>query len=504
MKEKQGIRIPPYVMLMMVSVIMSFAIAGVYALTKDRIDAAALAEQQAARSAVMDGAADMTEVLLPEDAPVDYVYEVYDGAGDLMGLISQITVVGFGGEIEVTVGMDTSAVITAIEVGGANFSETSGLGAKTREPAFKDQFAGMSGMLVLKQNIDSVTGASISSGAVVSGVNKAVEYMKTLLPEGTLSADTEELPLSAEEVAVLLPGAQETVWMGGGSGITGWWQADNGYIVRAMSFGEGPIAVTMGFDANGVVTGVIIGDENFMETEGRGDKILEDWYKLQFVGKSGAQTYGDGIDAISGATVTSDAALAAINACMTFDPAQPGAAVQTPVAADASGESAVADAQTAATVLDEPDPTPTPDAVTAASVTEEEDSVSEPAIVGAVYTPVPTETPVPVEATEPEKTIVIPPWNPVVPQIVPSASRAETEPDAVTAATGVAEPTPMPTPTPTPDAVTAASVVEETTPTPAPTPTPTPDAVTAASVVEATPTPSPTPDAVTQASIPEE
>lgn len=499
MKEKKGIRIPPYVMLVLVSVIMSFAIAGVYALTKDTIEAAALAEQQAARSAVMDGAADMTEVLLPGDAPVDYVYEVYDGAGELMGLISQITVVGFGGEIEVTVGMDTAAVITAIEVGGANFSETSGLGAKTREPAFKDQFAGMSGMLVLKQNIDSVTGASISSGAVVSGVNKAVEYMKTLLPEGTLSADTEELPLSAEEITILLPGAQNPVWMGGGSGITGWWQADNGYIVRAMSFGEGPIAVTMGFDANGVVTGVIIGDENFMETEGRGDKILEDWYKLQFIGKTGAQTYGNGIDAISGATVTSDAALAAINACMTFDPSQPGAAAQTPAVTDAPAESAVADAATAATVVEEPEPTPTPDAVTAASVTEE-DSVSEPAIVGAVYTPVPTATSVPVEATEPEKSIVIPPWNPVVPQIVPSASRTGAEPDAVTAATGVVETTPMPTPTPTPDAVTAASVVEETTPTPAPTP----DAVTEASVVEATPTPSPTPDAVTQASIPEE
>lgn len=476
MKEKRTFSIPPYVMLMLVSIVMSFAIAGVYAVTKDTIEAAALAEQEAARAAVMDGAAYMTEVALPEDAPVDYAYEAYDEAGNLMGMVSQITVVGFGGEIEVTVGMDTTATITAIEVGGSDFSETSGLGAKTREPAFKEQFSGMSGMLVLKQNIDSVTGASISSGAVVSGVNKAVEYMKTLLPEGMLVVEVEELPLSAEEIAVLLPGAQNVTWMGGGSGITGWWQADNGYIVRATGFGEGPIAVTMGFDANGVVTGMIIGDENFMETEGRGDGVLADWYKAQFIGKSGAQAYGEGIDAIAGATVTSNAALAAINACMTFDPSAPGTAA--PVTEPS------ADAATEASVVEEEKPVSAePDAATEASVVEE-DTVSEPAISGAlivpeptpdavteasipeeevIATPVPTPTPDAVteasipEESEPLNTIVIPSWKPVVPTIVPSA--AYTEPDAVTEASVVEEATP--TPAPTPDAVTEASIPEE-------------------------------------------
>ena len=442
----------PYVMLMLVAIVMSFAIAGVYAVTKDTIEAAALEAQAAARSAVMEDAAYMTELPLADGAPVDYCYEAYDAAGNVVGYVSQITVVGFGGEIEVTVGMDTTAAITAISVGGSDFSETSGLGAKTREPAFTEQFKGMSGMLVLKQNIDSVTGASVSSGAVVSGVNKAVEYMKTLLPEGTVSANTEELPLSAEQLAELLPGAQNAVWMGGGSGIDGWWQADNGYIVRATGFGEGPIVVTMGFSEDGTAVGIIIGDENFMETEGRGDRVLEDWYKAQFIGRHGEQAYGEGVDAISGATVTSDATLAAINACMTFDPATGTATVSAledtlPGEADASTEASVttdgASSELPAAVT--PVSTAAPDASTEASVTEE-----------AVSTPTPA---------------------------------------------------PTSTPAPTPDAATEASAAEETASTPAPTmtprPTPTPDAATEASITEeeAVPTPTPTPDAATEASV---
>ena len=421
----------PFVMLMIVAVVMSFAIAGVYALTKDTIEAAALEAQAAARSAVMEGAADMSELPTGEDSPLDYCFEAYDAAGNVIGYVSQITVVGFGGEIEVTVGMDTASAITAISVGGSDFSETSGLGAKTREPAFTEQFRGRSEMLVLKQNIDSVTGASISSGAVVSGVNKALDVMRRLLPEDIAGADAEPLPLKAEEIAVLLPGAQNAVWMGGGAGIDGWWQADGGYIVRATGFGEGPIAVTMGFAADGTATGILIGDENFMETEGRGDRVLEEWYGAQFIGRSGAQAYGEGIDAISGATVTSDAALAAINACMTFDPATGSASAPAP-------EEAVPDASTEASVpAEEPSPAPAvpvpamsaePDAVTEASIPEEE---AEPAAPTPAPTPEPdaeTGASVPAEETPAGSSSA-----PLRVEVLPRAESAP-EPDAVTGA----------------------------------------------------------------------
>jgi Na+-translocating ferredoxin:NAD+ oxidoreductase RnfG subunit len=339
--------------------------------------------------------------------------------------------------------MDMTGTITAINVGGANFSETSGLGAKTREAAFTDQFKGMSGMLVLKQNIDSVTGASVSSGAVVSGVNKALSYMTALLPEGAVTTTVEPVELTAEEIAQLLPGATTAQWMGAGTGVDGWWQGDDGsYAVRATGFGEGPIVVTLGFTADGVVTGIIIGDENFMETEGLGARVLEEAYWSQFIGLQGAQTYGEGVDAISGATVTSNATLEAINACLSFDPQNPGTATAT--------TTTTADAETSATVEEEQtvEPDPNPPVATPESVQEADAETGASTVEEAVQTPEPT-----------------------------PALDAETS-----ASTVEEEATPTPAPTATPDAVAEASVKEEATPTPAPTATP--DAVAEASVKE--------------------
>lgn len=450
-KNKKPI-LPPFVLLCLVAVIMSAAISGVYMLTKDTIAAAALEAQASARRAVMAEAAAMTELPLEEGATVDYCYEAYDASGQSIGYISQITVMGFGGEIEVTVGMDRAGAITAVKVGGANFAETSGLGAKTRDAEFTDQFAGKTGMLVLKQDIDSVTGASVSSSAVVGGVNRAVSYMTGLLPAAPVS-DVPEISLTEEELLALTGGAP-AIWMGGGTDIDGWWQIDGGgYIVRATGFGLGPIAVTAAFDSNGVVTAILIGDENFMESAGYGARVQEPAYWSQFIGRSGRQEYGPELDGITGASTTANATLGAINACMTFDPGNPGG---TPEPAGAVSAEPPASQE------------PVPAAVPAVSV--EPDPAP----------PVPVAQPVVDEATS-ASTIVVTP---------------EPTPDAATEASTVVLVTPEPTPIPTPDAATEASTVVLVTP------EPTPDAATEAStVVLVTPVPTPVPDTATGASV---
>lgn len=456
--DKKTMKLP--VTLCLVSMVMAFLICGVYMLTKDRIAARAVQAQESARRTVLPAAVLLSEVPLADNAPVDNCFAGYDAMGELVGYASRITVIGFGGEIEVTVGMDMTGMITAVRVGGANFSETSGLGAKTRDAAFTDQFAGKSGLLVLKQNIDSVTGASVSSGAVVGGVNAALNYMTALLPQDETAA-VEALPLSAEELAALLP--NDTVrFVGTASGIDGWWQGETGYIVQATGYGRGPITVKMAFGTDGVCCGIVIGDENFVESDGYGAKLLEPEYGQQFIGKSGAQAYGSGVDAISGATTSSNGALAAINACLTFDP---NAAQSAPM--QSSGETSAE--SSAETMAQSPVTSAEASAEAAASTP---DAVTEASIVEAEPTPVPT-------------------------------------PDAVTEASVIEI---APTPVPTPDAVSEASVVEPiviVTPSPRPTAAPTavpvivPDAVTEASVIEVSPTPAPTPDAVSEASVTE-
>ena len=123
--------------------------------------------------------AETFEELTVADGAVDNCF-VGKSGGEAVGHAVQVTVSGYGGPIEVVVGIGSDGIISGISVGGANFSETVGLGAKTKEPAFTDQFKGMEPPLVLKSNVDSVTGASISSGAVVDAVNTAVDYVSSL------------------------------------------------------------------------------------------------------------------------------------------------------------------------------------------------------------------------------------------------------------------------------------------------------------------------------------
>jgi len=425
------------VTLAVVSMFMGFLICGAYLITKDPIETQAVAAREAARRKVLSAAVTLTELTVAETDPVDYCYAGYDAQGTLIGYVSQITVTGFGGPIELTVGLDCNACITAISVGGSEFSETSGLGAKTKEPAFTDQFTGRSGVLILKENIDSVTGASVSSGAVVGGVNAAVAYMSALLPKDS-SAPVAELPLASDELAALLPGDTVT-FMGTASGIDGWWQGSTGYIVQATGYGHGPIVVKMAFDANRVCKAVLIGDENFSEGEGYGSRVREEAFWSQFIGLSGPQSYGSGVDAVSGATSSSNGVLTAINACMSFDPANAAAADDASV--EVSAEPASRETPSSVAM-----PTAIP-AVSAASA----DAASESSTVKATPTPSPT------------------------PDAVSEASNVKT----------TATPVPTAVPTPIPTAV--------------PTPAPTPDSVTEASVAEPTATPAPTPDATTQA-----
>lgn len=118
------------------------------------------------------------------------LYQGLSADGQPVGYVAEVAQNGFGGEIVVTVGMDMQGQITAINVGGDNFSETAGLGALAKEASFTDQFQGRSVPLtVVKGNadqnattIDSISGATITSTAVTTGVNTAGAYIQTLLP----------------------------------------------------------------------------------------------------------------------------------------------------------------------------------------------------------------------------------------------------------------------------------------------------------------------------------
>ena len=86
--------------------------------------------------------------------------------------------------------------------------------------------------------------------------------------------------------------------------------------VTAKGFG-GNVIMALGLTTDGAVRKISFTELN--ETAGLGMRADEDSFKDQFVGKSGSITYGqDGVEAMSGATVTSTAVKNAVNAGLSF------------------------------------------------------------------------------------------------------------------------------------------------------------------------------------------
>ena len=68
-----------------------------------------------------------------------------------------------------------------------SLSETAGLGSRVNDAAYLAQYIGKGGSLVFKTDIDGITGATISSKAVLAGVNMAMTALETMGLAGGVS-----------------------------------------------------------------------------------------------------------------------------------------------------------------------------------------------------------------------------------------------------------------------------------------------------------------------------
>lgn len=126
-----------------------------------------------------------------ENALTDENLMIAKKDGKPVGFCAKVTSSGYGGDIVMMVGVDMSMTIRGIEI--LSQSETAGLGAKITENKFKSQFAGknFADLKLVKKptnsqsEFEAVTGATISSRAVETGIAKAKNMVKTELEEGT-------------------------------------------------------------------------------------------------------------------------------------------------------------------------------------------------------------------------------------------------------------------------------------------------------------------------------
>ena len=174
--------------LLAICLVCSGLLAGVYALTKEPIDNAAKAKNEAAIKEVLpEEVAKIDEEKSIELDGVKYTYNLaYDQAGNTVGCAVNVAPVGFGGPIVIKVGFKVDAQTGKNLVWNTkvlSHAETPGLGAKCSEPAFADQFKGLDPTVktleVTKDggDIDAITASTITSRAFTDGVATAVNVL---------------------------------------------------------------------------------------------------------------------------------------------------------------------------------------------------------------------------------------------------------------------------------------------------------------------------------------
>ncbi|MBD5547291.1 MAG: RnfABCDGE type electron transport complex subunit G [Lachnospiraceae bacterium] len=183
----------------------------VYQITKDPI---ARAEEKAAKEAyaeVFPGAAEfeMLENAMPEDdafamewkeagfegVDIINVLEAKDDTGSLLGYVLTVTShEGYGGDITFTMGICNDGTLNGISI--LSISETAGLGMKA-EAVLKPQFSGkkVSSFTYTKtgatsdNQIDAISGATITTNAVTTAVNGGLYYFQSQLGGGSNEAE---------------------------------------------------------------------------------------------------------------------------------------------------------------------------------------------------------------------------------------------------------------------------------------------------------------------------
>ena len=172
--------------LLVICLVCSALLAGVYALTKEPIDAAAKAKNEAAIKEVLpEAAVAIEEARTVEFEGASYVYNLaYDAQGNTVGCAVDVAPVGFGGPIVIKVGFNADGVIWNTKV--LSQAETPGLGAKCVEPAFSSQFKGFDPSqkkLAVKKDggdVDAITASTITSRAYTEGLALAAKVFQAI------------------------------------------------------------------------------------------------------------------------------------------------------------------------------------------------------------------------------------------------------------------------------------------------------------------------------------
>lgn len=162
----------PVIALVVTCAVASALLAGVHQLTAPL--AAANAEQRAQEiyAMLMPSATSFESVPCEVDGCVDAL-EALDSSGTVVGYVVVAQAKGYGGQVPIAVAFETSNTVAGIVAMGN--SETPGLGTRIADDAYIGQYLGLPAQQAGEQDIDFISGATISSKAALKAFNTAVE-----------------------------------------------------------------------------------------------------------------------------------------------------------------------------------------------------------------------------------------------------------------------------------------------------------------------------------------
>ena len=179
----------PTAVLTIICIVVTLALSSANLLTKDTIAELQLENEKKAMEKLMKGEYEPATMFVNEQK-VDYHIVTKDGK--TIGYIFKTTAKGYGGEISVMTAVNPDASVAAVEILDAS-SETPGLGQNVTNESFYKQYEGRPHNVVAikggnadaaKNEINAVTGATISSKAVTTAVNQALEYANEIIAKG--------------------------------------------------------------------------------------------------------------------------------------------------------------------------------------------------------------------------------------------------------------------------------------------------------------------------------
>lgn len=162
----------PIVVLVVICIVVTGALAATNEVTAPIIEEATRLAEEKARTELLPEA-DGFEAVTGVD--VDNVSAVYRSTNDV-GVVITSSAKGYGGDVVVMTAINPDGTIKQIKV--TEQKETKGIGSRVADtPSYWENYVGLdtSDALVLNQDVDAVTSATVSSTALINAVNAAIE-----------------------------------------------------------------------------------------------------------------------------------------------------------------------------------------------------------------------------------------------------------------------------------------------------------------------------------------